>query len=52
MYAKQNIYSRRRYAIERPNVESVWIEISIHNKEFSLALFMDSQKIKLFETEL
>ncbi|MEW8544644.1 MAG: endonuclease/exonuclease/phosphatase family protein, partial [Candidatus Thiodiazotropha sp.] len=33
VYAKQNIYSRRRPDIERPNIECLWIEVSIHNNK-------------------
>ena len=39
MYAKQNIYSRRRYDIERPNIECVWIEVSVHNKKILIGTF-------------
>ena len=39
VYAKQNIYSRRRYDIERPNIECVWIEVSVHNKKILIGTF-------------
>ena len=39
VYAKQNIYSRRRYDIEYPNIECVWIEVSVHNKKILIGTF-------------
>ena len=39
VYVKQNIYSRRRSDIERPNIECVWIEVSVHNKKLLLGTF-------------
>ena len=39
VYATQNIYSRRRYDIERPNIECVWIEASVHNKKILIGTF-------------
>ena len=39
VYAKQNSYSRRKYDIERPNIECVWIEVSVHNKKILIGTF-------------
>ena len=39
MYVKQNIYSRRRQDTELPNIECVWIEISVHNKKHLIGTF-------------
>ena len=39
VYVRDNIYSKRRNDLELPNIESIWIEVSIHNKKQRIGTF-------------
>ena len=39
VYVRDNIYSKRRNDLELPNIESIWIEVSIHNKKQLIGTF-------------
>lgn len=39
VFANQNIFSRRRNDLELPNIECVWIEVSIHHRKILIGSF-------------
>lgn len=39
VYVKQNIFSRRRYDLELPAVECVWLEVLTHHKKYLIGTF-------------
>ena len=39
VYTKDNVFSRRRNDLELPNIECIWIEITVHHRKFLLGTF-------------
>ena len=39
VYVHDNIFSKRRYDLEFPNLECVWIEINMRNKKLLIGTF-------------
>ena len=39
VYTKDNVFSRRRNDLELPNIEGIWIEITVHHRKFLLGTF-------------
>ena len=34
VYTKDNVFSRRRNDLKLPNIECIWIEITVHHRKF------------------
>ena len=39
VYTEDNVFSRRRNDLELPNIECIWIEITVHHRKFLLGTF-------------
>ena len=39
VYSKDSVFSHRRYDLELPNIECIWIEITVHHRKFLLGTF-------------
>ena len=39
VYTKDNVFSRRRNDLELPNIECIWIEITVHHRKILLGTF-------------
>ena len=40
VYTKDNVFSCRRNDLELPNIECIWIEITVHHRKFLLGTFL------------
>lgn len=39
VYIKDNVFSRRRSDLELPNIECIWVEVTVHHRKFLLGTF-------------
>ena len=47
VYTKDNVFSRRQNDLKLPNIESIWIEITVHHRKFLLWVHFTDLRILL-----